>query len=94
MNCLANISDVFSSIAVLFAIATAGLHFTLAAAVCWDAVKVEQKRRLWFLGALSWGLATFLTGIVGATAYWLMHRSTLAGDAVPGQTMEPRAHKT
>jgi hypothetical protein len=62
------------------ALAAVLIHVALAVGVMFDAVNLERHRRLWFLGAMTWALATLVTGLFGATAYWLMHRSAIAGD--------------
>jgi len=65
------------------ALAAVLIHVALAFGVMFDAVSLERHRRLWFLGAMTWTVATLFTGLLGATAYWLMHRSTIAGDPPP-----------
>lgn len=83
---LANIgvdADVINFVMIAFFIGTVVLHVMLALGVMFDAVSLEQRRPLWFLGALSWAAVVLFTGLIGTTVYWLMHHSTLAGDKRP-----------
>jgi len=75
--------DVISSVAVFVAVGTVILHLMLAMGVMFEAVALERRRPLWFLGALSWTLVTLITGLLGAGFFWLMHYSTLAGEKLP-----------
>ncbi len=75
---------------IAVAVATGVVHVMLAIGVWADAMDLAHERRtgktrrkFWFLGLLLWPVATLLTGVIGATAYWLMHRSTLVIDPQP-----------
>jgi len=64
---------------LIFTIAVATVtflvHLAFAFAVYLDAR--DQDRPTIFVGALTWGLATLLGGVVVAALYWAMHHSTL-----------------
>jgi hypothetical protein len=70
--------ELLQTFSVLLLVATAIVHVALAVGVLQDGLKlVEHRHRIYFLPPSLWALATLLTGVLGATAYWLMHCSTL-----------------
>lgn len=77
-----HLSGLFQFVPILmifFWIAAATVHIFLASAVYNDARKISEQpgRDLYFLGDGVWSLAVLLGGVFVATAYWLMHHSTL-----------------
>ena len=63
----------------LFWLALAIVHVAFAVAVFRHSTAVRSDgRRLAFVGAELWTLATLASGVLGVTAYWLIHCSTLA----------------
>lgn len=62
------------------------LHLFLAIGVFREASdRVVRGRKVWFLGAGLWALATLIGGVFTAAAYWVMHHSTL----VPAEAVDP-----
>jgi len=82
--------DVINFVVSAFMVGAVVLHLLLAMGVMFDAVSLERRRPLWFLGALSWAAVVLFTGLVGTLVYWLMHHSTLAGDKRPATERKPR----
>ena len=78
---------------LLFWIAVAIVHAAFAAAVFRHAtVHREGGGRLAFVGAPLWALAALVSGVVGATGYWLLHCSNLAlTDSSPSVSPIPEA---
>jgi hypothetical protein len=74
----------------LFLIAVGVLHLGFAAGVWADADKLKKNNeKLWFAGAFFWTLAVLLGGVLMATAYWLIHHSTIRSPATPAQSQTP-----
>lgn len=64
---------------VLFWVAVAVVHTAFATAVLRHAAaRRDGGRPLAFVGAPLWALAVLVSGVVGATGYWLLHCSNLA----------------
>lgn len=65
----------FFSIAMIYWIAILVVDCFFAAAVFRDAKAVERSgsTNLVLVGPVVWTIATFLTGVVGASAYWVLH---------------------
>ena len=78
---------------LLFWIAVAIVHTAFAAAVFRHAsVRRDGGGRLAFVGAPLWALAALVSGVVGATGYWLLHCSNLAlPDSSPSASLIPEA---
>ena len=71
-------SDLVGGFAAVVAILTVIVHVVLAWGVWGDAHAVLLEKRWLFLAPpWLWALATLLTGVLGATSYWLINRSTL-----------------
>lgn len=61
------------------ALANMVLHVLVAIGIYNDASdRAATHRKLWFIGAQTWTLATLLGGITTAAVYWLLHHSMLA----------------
>lgn len=72
------------------------LHLFLAIGVYREASdRVIRGRKLWFIGAGLWAVATGIGGIFVAATYWLMHHSTLCAvdSAEPDEDWESLAEK-
>jgi hypothetical protein len=63
-----------AAVMLAYLVAVLVVHVALALGVYQDA----QDRRTLFVGPLVWALATLLTGLLGAMAYWFAHCSRLA----------------
>lgn len=65
---------------VIFFLAMAAVHILFALGVLVDAgaLRVDEGRRTQFVPGAIWALATLLGGVFVATAYWVIHRSSLA----------------
>ena len=67
------------------------IHIAFALAVLADTRRLvdRQARQLVLVPGWVWALATLLGGVFVAAVYWLLHRSTLAGNeqtVLPGQS--------
>ena len=80
---------------VLFWLALAIVHVAFAVTVFRHSKALRgDGQRLAFVGPELWTLATLVSGVLGVTAYWLIHCSTLATpEAAPvaASTADPDA---
>ena len=66
-------------VAVAMILITAIVHLAFATAVFSDAGELNKDtKKTFFVAEGLWCLAVLITGVFGATAYWLIHHSTLA----------------
>jgi len=72
----------------VFWLAIAAVHIAFALSIYRHSTALRAEgRRLVFVGAEVWTLATLVAGVLGATAYWLFHCSTVA---VPEAAERPK----
>ncbi|GMG86968.1 hypothetical protein MNKW57_12890 [Biformimicrobium ophioploci] len=68
--------------ALVIMVSSVVVHVALALAIFRDSEKLhsETAEMPQFVGPVVWGLAVLISGVVGATAYWVIHYSNLRAD--------------